>query len=400
MRPISTASGAIALFCAAWAPRSAAQTVPSIDIRTWRPSIDPEAGLVLEPAATPGPWRWNVGLATAYAETPVALRDAATGQVLARPVAHVLSTDLIAGIGLGERAAVGIDAPFFVWQKGTSSLPSSIVSGGAVPAIGMGDLALLGKLAVLSNDRQGLRAGLGISFLGEVTLPTGDRSSFMGDGGTTASLSALGEFALGVGAVRAALGYKLRTEQHFWPQEPGGVSIGDEIPWSVDFVLRPKVLVPALDAGDRQQWEIGVHGALPARPVAPFGLGRPGASVLSTTLLAAGDRIALGHYRDAYLVVGGDFGLDEALGVPLFRAIVCFGWAPRSHDRDADGVPDDVDECPDLAEDKDGIQDGDGCPEDDADGDGVLDTQDACPLVPGEASSQAATNGCPPVRRP
>jgi hypothetical protein len=65
------------------------------------------------------------------------------------------------------------------------------------------------------------------------------------------------------------------------------------------------------------------------------------------------------------------------------------------HDRDGDGVPDDVDQCPDLPEDKDGIQDQDGCPEDDADGDGIPDDQDKCPLAPGPASSDPKRNGCP-----
>ena len=44
-----------------------AQTVPSIDASTWRPSPDADASLVLQPATTPGAWRWNVGAWTQYA---------------------------------------------------------------------------------------------------------------------------------------------------------------------------------------------------------------------------------------------------------------------------------------------------------------------------------------------
>jgi hypothetical protein len=394
--PISCAVGVAIAWCLR-SPLSAAQTVPSVDVRTWRAAVDPEGGLVLEPAVTPGPWHWNVGVWASYAEAPVALRDA-SGHVVTRPLEHLLSADLVAGVGIGERTAVGVDLPFFVWQRGSDSLPSSVVTGGAVPTTGLGDVSLVGKVTILSNDRQGLRAGPAFALLGNVTLPSGNRSSFMGDGSTTASLLALGEYALGVGAARAAVGYKLRTEQHTWPEAPGGVTVGDEIPWALDLAVRPKVFAPALDAGDRQQWEIGLHGALPVRPVAPLGLGKHGASALSPLLFAAGDRISLGHFRDSYVLAGVDFGLDHALGVPAIRAIVSFGWAPRSHDRDSDGIPDDVDECPDLPEDKDGIQDADGCPEDDADGDGVLDEQDACPLVPGEPSTDPHQNGCPTSR--
>jgi outer membrane protein OmpA-like peptidoglycan-associated protein len=60
-------------------------------------------------------------------------------------------------------------------------------------------------------------------------------------------------------------------------------------------------------------------------------------------------------------------------------------------DRDGDGIPDDVDRCPDQPEDYDGFQDSDGCPEPDNDGDGVLDAVDRCPNVPGPA----ANYGCP-----
>ena len=52
---------------------------------------------------------------------------------------------------------------------------------------------------------------------------------------------------------------------------------------------------------------------------------------------------------------------------------------PESGDRDKDGIPDDADRCPDQPEDKDGIEDYDGCPDPDDDGDGIPDTEDACP---------------------
>jgi hypothetical protein len=134
---------------------------------------------------------------------------------------------------------------------------------------------------------------------------------------------------------------------------------------------------------------------LPAGPVAPFGISGHGASALSPALLALDDRITIGHYGDAFVVVGAEVGLDQAVGVPSFRGVLSIGWAPRAHDGDHDGIPDDRDECPDLAEDPDGIQDEDGCPEDDADGDGILDNQDACPLVPGTDSNDPRLKGCP-----
>lgn len=71
--------------------------------------------------------------------------------------------------------------------------------------------------------------------------------------------------------------------------------------------------------------------------------------------------------------------------------------APKHpNDRDGDGVPDEQDKCPTEPEDKDGIDDGDGCPELDADADGVPDQDDACPKEPGTTDRAAGHPGCAP----
>lgn len=68
---------------------------------------------------------------------------------------------------------------------------------------------------------------------------------------------------------------------------------------------------------------------------------------------------------------------------------------PGPKDRDKDGIPDDKDKCPDDPEDFDGFEDQDGCPEPDNDKDGIPDIQDACPTEPGKPSPDPKQNGCP-----
>lgn len=68
---------------------------------------------------------------------------------------------------------------------------------------------------------------------------------------------------------------------------------------------------------------------------------------------------------------------------------------PAPGDRDGDGLLDDVDQCADEPEDKDGYQDEDGCPELDNDGDGVLDGADQCPLEPEDKDGYQDADGCP-----
>ncbi|MBV8762360.1 MAG: OmpA family protein [Deltaproteobacteria bacterium] len=65
------------------------------------------------------------------------------------------------------------------------------------------------------------------------------------------------------------------------------------------------------------------------------------------------------------------------------------------HDSDGDGIPDDVDKCPNEPEDKDGFQDDDGCPDPDNDQDGVPDAQDKCPMQAEDKDGFQDDDGCP-----
>ena len=68
---------------------------------------------------------------------------------------------------------------------------------------------------------------------------------------------------------------------------------------------------------------------------------------------------------------------------------------PLPGDRDHDGIPDDVDKCPDQPEDKDGFQDEDGCPDPDNDHDGIPDVADKCPNEPETKNGYQDEDGCP-----
>jgi OmpA-OmpF porin, OOP family len=64
-------------------------------------------------------------------------------------------------------------------------------------------------------------------------------------------------------------------------------------------------------------------------------------------------------------------------------------------DTDGDGLMDNVDKCPNEAEDKDGFQDDDGCPEADNDKDGIPDAADKCPNEPEDKDGFQDDDGCP-----
>lgn len=113
---------------------------------------------------------------------------------------------------------------------------------------------------------------------------------------------------------------------------------------------------------------------------------------------------ALGGFK--YFVAGNSFlYFGAGGGIPTtgfqasdVRALLGFMYEPATQDRDGDGIVDDRDGCPDEAEDKDGFEDADGCPDLDNDGDGILDVDDDCPLVKEDYDGDRDDDGCPEGR--
>ena len=91
------------------------------------------------------------------------------------------------------------------------------------------------------------------------------------------------------------------------------------------------------------------------------------------------DDIATGSKKDFYYT--GMIGISVA------------PFGPR--DADGDGIIDEFDACPDAAEDFDGFEDDDGCPDYDNDFDGIPDVEDTCPLGAEDYDGFADSDGCP-----
>ncbi len=68
---------------------------------------------------------------------------------------------------------------------------------------------------------------------------------------------------------------------------------------------------------------------------------------------------------------------------------------PPPEDTDGDGIKDDVDQCVNEAEDMDGFEDEDGCPDADNDGDGIADAQDQCAGEAEDLDGFQDEDGCP-----
>jgi OOP family OmpA-OmpF porin len=93
----------------------------------------------------------------------------------------------------------------------------------------------------------------------------------------------------------------------------------------------------------------------------------------------------------------GEVEVIEKLVVQEKRVVVEKKVPVANPDPDGDGIAGKVDKCPNVAEDKDGFEDEDGCPDDDNDDDKIPDVKDKCPDKAENVNGIDDDDGCPEV---
>ena len=365
---------AAACFVTSIAGAAGADPVPSLDLRGFRPPADPRGSLSLEPAGTVGAGQWNVGLYASYANRLVTIEDD-SGEVVRMPLEHQLSMDYVASLGIGGRLAVSVALPSVVYQEG-DDLSDLTSDPGILPQTALGDAALGAKVALVIP---GQLRGFSLAGVGHLTLPTGDERSYLGEGALTGDVGLLAQLETEGIALRALMGVHLRQEFETY----FGQRFGHDLPWGVGVAIGPELFT----GRDRSRWEAyaELHGAVAATPSFASG---PQSPVLGG--------IAARHwFGNVSALVGVELPIGSAVGTPRARGVLGIGWAPRFYDADGDGIADKLDHCPQVAEDRDGFEDDDGCVDFDNDHDGVPDTSDACPLQPEDRDGYEDGDGCP-----
>jgi hypothetical protein len=389
----------------------ASAEVPSLNLRRLELPTDEQGGIFTEPAKAPGPLNWNAAVVASYANRLVVLEDG-SGAEVAVPVKHQLSLDYLFGIGLGDRVALGLSLPSVLYQQG-GDITDRVSGASSLPTSALGDATVSAKAILLPSGSLG---GFALGAVARVTLPTGDPTSYVSESSATGELRLLSELSLVAIGLRATLGAKVRGEETIYVDQ----AFGHELPWGAALVVRPQAL--GWDDKGRWLWSIETHGAVALTPSFASAAASPGA-------IAA---VARYTPSELSLLAGVEAPLSSAVGVPLVRGVLGLGWAPRFYDADQDGIEDAKDECAELAEDRDGFQDSDGCPDfdndddgvgddtdkcagekedadqfEDEDGcidpdddhDGIQDVKDACPREAGPDSADAKLRGCPPRDR-
>lgn len=368
------ARGFLALVACAVMPGAAVaapEPVPAgadVLVDTWEPGVVPGLDVLgVSSSAVPPHLRPVAGFHFGVVGSPLVVSTQGAGGVSDGPVSQRLRLDLTVGLGLFERLAVALQLPLILGQSG--EVPAAFAGGGELPGGGLGDLRLGLRGLVYSGGGFGLAFGL------DVHAPTGVADGWVSAGGFRLAPSLIADWYAPSGlGIAVNLGWRVAPEQRAY-----NLVADDALLWAVGLVLPTPA--PRLDARVSLAGQVSIADAVdpnvveralepddPIELVFALGLG------LGPRLAA--DRAILWPVR---VELGGGAGLTRGVGAPEWRAFLGVTWSPASsgaRDSDGDGLEDGVDPCPEQAEDRDGFQDEDGCPEPDNDGDGVPDAQD------------------------
>jgi OOP family OmpA-OmpF porin len=370
-----------ALACTVALLSCAAVSVSAQNVQTFHPALGDAGFLGLDGTRTPGMLRGSANLFLDMAFDPVRLR---TPALPGTPVEQRLMLHLGLELGLWGRGAIALRVPMIAYQHGQLAGRPADVFAATDPQL----VARYRLLGASMADRDEPHDGPGLALQGAVAFPFGKgaRASangvmlaapaanypFASDDSIRTDLSVVGDFQL----LGAGIGGSLGWRHHFWDSnsmQAASTSVNDEL----TFGAALKLPVPPLPK---------LSGVLELRGASGF------RALRDTPLeLDLGARVALG---DFVIVLGGGIGLTHGLGAPAGRLFLgLYGVLPET-DEDRDGVDDADDACPFLAEDRDGFQDGDGCPDPDNDNDLVPDLDDKCPSSAAEEGRDDDEDGC------
>jgi len=368
----------------------------------FRPSASPNSHLTTETSQVVPAWTPAASILIPYGQSvhPSSRGDIAVDR---RTATHVL-----AALGLANWAELGFDLPLIVNQ--TARREAGQLTAPA-PISAVGDLRLGAKGTILRTPRRGLGAGLAF----DVTAPTGDPSAFAGWGKVSYLPQLLIEHRTAMNIlVGANLGYWARPEIH-----QAGESFGDAITY------RAAVRVPlptlaqlsavaemdgniavtkgarhplSLLAGLRYQLRSGVilsayGGGAPIQAI-----GVPAVQAIASVQYAPPKmlRTERAFVRSQRPGAVAWARRRDSLRAPIERAEPTEGRDPK--DRDGDEILVMLDKCPGVAEDRDGFEDADGCPELDNDRDSLRDEIDLCRDAPELINGYLDQDGCPDRR--
>lgn len=346
---------------------------PAFDIQLFDLSVGPSSFISVVDTTTVAKKQYSLDFLLTFLTNPFLINnfDENTGEVdgpRTEVVSSLFAGQLVGAYGLAENLQLGVSLPlvFSISGDGLNPATAGMTSGG-IQATGFGDLRLEAKGAIIPGQ------DFGAAWYGGFTLPT----SF-GAGGNDYLGDDLPSFRAGAAA--------------HW--QSGSLRVGGNL----GIILRKPRQIYAFEIGQQLTYGVGSSFAL-TKSFSLIGevFGRSGLTELnlSASPLEAGGGLRIQATDSFAVTAGGGAGVIGGIGSPGLRFVVSVGYAPDLGDDDGDGVSNMKDRCPLLAEDRDGFEDSDGCPDDDNDGDRREDDVDKCPLEKEDIDGFEDEDGCP-----
>lgn len=361
---------------------SAAAQSAQIDLNQFRPAELSTDGFAASTPDGQGHLKFGFMVWLDYSDDPLRIDIGATGN-RAEVVEQQLTGHLMLNLGLWDHLVLFVDLPYHFMIK-DSGAGSTLIN---LKEQNLGDLyfGARGNLYGTRDDvfQIGLQATMTIN---TASLASSDQT-FAGQADTKPYLGGWFELLLNFNAgdvlrIPIQVGYKLSTQGQ--TVVPGELFVGNELTYGGGLLF--------MMGQDHFMISAEAFGRTAANSTVDFWTKN------GTPVEVLGGFKWLPEFGFT-LGVGGSAGVTDGYGAPDWRVFGMLGYTmpadEKAPDADGDKIPDEVDNCPNEAEDFDGFQDDDGCPDLDNDGDGIADADDKCPNEPEDMDGFEDEDGCP-----
>jgi len=301
----------------------AQEVVPEFDAQNVRPSIDARRTLLTDDAGLAVSNTFMGKVVFGHARDVLTFTRDRDGKELA-VLKGLTTADLIFGYTV-SRLRVGVDVP--VVLSATSDIADT--------QGGIGDLAMDFRGTVMNPDDH----PVGFAVAARFGAPTATVDLPIGGSGIGYETTFILDKRVGPIVAVVNLGYRGRP-----PTELENITIDDQV-------------VTRVGVGYQFSGKVGMSGDV-------AGYLQP--TALDNQASGAWEGLVGAWYRPSDWIVrmGVGAGLSQGIGTSAYRSMLSVGYEPEAIlDTDADGVVDRSDPCPTEAEDLDGFEDSDGCPD-------------------------------------
>jgi len=368
------------------APGAASGQTKEFSVQRFEPAPGPGNFLGVETLRMDGAWQWSAGLFMNYSHDPFVVNSCVSATTCGAPGAKALpqtdvvramvTWDLLAAISPRPWLQIGLRVPLSYVDGDGLNLTTGGPLSPSLQAFAVGDPDLEAKFKLFGGATSPVRIGVAA----DVAFPAH----------STSSTNFIGDSTPVTGALRGILEGNLGRFEY-------GANLRAIFRESVTVGLNNTA--PNTTVGSEFRYGVAAgYNITPVFEVLAEGFGATGfSSSPGTNSLEVDGALRLRLAGSAVaLTGGGGGGVATGVGVPDARVFLGLAYAQVVHDRDGDGIPDNLDKCPDQPEAHDDLFDGSGCPHvRDRDGDGIPDSVDKCPDEAETLNGYQDEDGCP-----